>query len=571
MKNFYAALLGVLLSGLIIGCGGGHSTGIVSRATGRATFTMQWPERSRLIPAAANSIVLTIRQGEKAVASKTLARPASGGTATAVFEDLPPGDLTTTASAYPQANGTGTAQATASVPLHIQANQNSTFTLTMLTTIVKIELSPDPVVVFTGESRQLTATAKDAADAIVLLSPGKLTWQSSNTGAATVDANGTVHGLNTGETVITVQDTESNVSTTLTVTVRIAPPIMFQAPRLFNVPTGADEVVAADFDGDGKPDVATPGFGEVVILYGKGDGTLEPYRSVGSWTGIAPHAAADVNRDGKIDLLCTGGGGNVLVLINQGNRTFAAPVPTTIGTCLAIAAADFNRDTWPDMAVVLPGDGAGAGLVILLNKGDGTFRNAQSLSVPHIATRVGVGDLNGDGVVDCAVGTYASTIGRSGFVTFFNDGNGTFTSGPGYDTGDAGEGAVIADFDGDSKNDVAIPNYWSGTLAVLFGNGMGTYSNLTQYPIGAYPLVGRAADLNKDGRLDIVVSSAGADFMTVLRNLGGGFFASGVTYATGNTNSRTCDVADFNRDGKMDVVVSQEGPKTVAILLNSTP
>src|ERR1041385_3282125 len=101
----------------LVGCGSGSQTPSLSKATGSATFTVTWPNPSRLIPKASASIVVQILNGSTQIASQTLARPASGGTATATFPLLPPGTLTAKATAYPQANGSGVAQATATLLL----------------------------------------------------------------------------------------------------------------------------------------------------------------------------------------------------------------------------------------------------------------------------------------------------------------------------------------------------------------------------------------------------------------------------------------------------------------------
>src|SRR5262245_38595680 len=116
----------VLVLGLT-GCGGGSEN---PDNTGRATFTVVWPDNSRLIPAAANSIKVEIKTGSTVFTSKTLPRPAGGGPASAAFDALPLGSLTAVATAFPNADGTGVAQAKASIPLTIIAGQNTAFSVT---------------------------------------------------------------------------------------------------------------------------------------------------------------------------------------------------------------------------------------------------------------------------------------------------------------------------------------------------------------------------------------------------------------------------------------------------------
>ena len=182
MKPYFVALLACCLFGLLAGCGGSHNfSTAASKQTGRATFTIQWPARlpspgqSRLIPDAANSIKVEVRNGNVSVSAQTLPRPASGQTSTVTFDPLPVGSLTVTATSYPQTDGSGVAQATATIPLVIQANQNTPFTLTMNSVIDHLEIAPSPATVPVGQSLPLTVTAKDATGAIVLISAAKLT------------------------------------------------------------------------------------------------------------------------------------------------------------------------------------------------------------------------------------------------------------------------------------------------------------------------------------------------------------------------------------------------------------
>jgi hypothetical protein len=219
------ALVFVLSALFLAGCGGGAVPGVSdTRATGRATFTVKWPPPStRLIPAAANSIVVALTQGTTTLATQTLARPATGSTASATFNSLPTGTLAVTATAYPNADGTGTAQATATTSIVIQANQNTPFGLTMASTIDHLQVSPTSLSISVGQVAPITVTAIDAAGNVVLISSQKLTWLSSNTAVATVDANGNVTGVAPGGTTspvqITVTETESNKSASVPVTV----------------------------------------------------------------------------------------------------------------------------------------------------------------------------------------------------------------------------------------------------------------------------------------------------------------------------------------------------------------
>ena len=222
-------VVGALLLLLLAGCGGGTPSSLTSRATGRATVTVLWPvqgrssslaPQTRLIPLSAGSIVVQVQNGTSVIATQTLTRPASGSTTTAVFNVLPPGNLTATAIAYPTSNGTGTPQALASTPLVIAASQNTAFSLSLASTIDHLELTPPAIQV--AQRIQLAATARDAAGNIVLTSPSTFTWTSADPTIAVVDTTGIIYGLAARTVLITATDSESGKSVSANVTIQPA-------------------------------------------------------------------------------------------------------------------------------------------------------------------------------------------------------------------------------------------------------------------------------------------------------------------------------------------------------------
>jgi 6-phosphogluconolactonase (cycloisomerase 2 family) len=212
-------LLATLLAASFLnGCGGGSNGG----QAGRLSLTVHWPQPSRLIPVASNSIKAVLTRGTTTLGTRTLVRPQEGTWVTTVtFEDLEAGPVALIATAFPNADGTGTAQATGSAPTTIIAEQTANVTVTMASTIATIEITPPNPTVVVGQTVQLTATPKDSAGNVVLVAPGNLQWNSATTANATVNASGLVTGVAAGTSQITAQETEAGVTSapdTVTVT-----------------------------------------------------------------------------------------------------------------------------------------------------------------------------------------------------------------------------------------------------------------------------------------------------------------------------------------------------------------
>jgi len=198
---------------------------------------------------------------------------------------------------------------------------------------------------------------------------------------------------------------------------------------------GSDRVAVADLNGDGKPDLIVAnlcgndphclGPGTVGVLLGNGDGTFRPAVTYDSGGMGAPSLAiADVNGDGKPDIVVTNGGASggdgVGVLLGKGNGTFRKAVTYKSGgpEAWAVAVADVNGDGKPDILVTHGGSNPPehSKVGVLLGKGDGTFQRAQTCDSGGVASfSVVVGDLNGDGKPDLIVTNFwDDELNRSG-------------------------------------------------------------------------------------------------------------------------------------------------------------
>ena len=263
--------------------------------------------------------------------------------------------------------------------------------------------------------------------------------------------------------------------------------------------------------------------------------------------------AADFNGDGKLDLAI----GNVLnkniaILINNGNGTFAAAVNYTVDfNPETSTAADFNGDGKLDLVVgnFLGGPTSGGSMSVLIGNGDGTFQAAVTTPIQTPFHVVAV-DLNADGKQDIVAASPPDKVSVR-----LGNGNGTFQSPVTYTVGDGPRTLAIANFNGDTKPDVVVSNSGnSATLSFLVGNGDGTLQAAVPINLGFRPQGIAAGDLNGDGKPDLVVADTNDNNVAVVINNGNGTLQAAVGYPTGLNQPLNVAVADFNGDGKLDVV-----------------
>jgi hypothetical protein len=295
----------------------------------------------------------------------------------------------------------------------------------------------------------------------------------------------------------------------------------FQPATTFR-PDAAATALVEDFDGDGIPDLAltTPGLEDnsslLSILLGNGDGTFRPLVEYPDAFNAFELVAGDFNRDGKSDLVSTNLTDNgISVFLGQGDGTFQPRVTYETGISpSSLRVGDFNGDGKQDLAMWTCGLSGScvSTLNLLFGNGDGTFQAHRDIDLGIFQGPLAVGDFNHDGKTDLI----ATTSGAIG--VFLGNGDGTLQPPLQYSTGGFAQSLTAEDFNGDGKLDLVISRDDLGSMTVLLGNGDGSF-RLDNVYVGSGIHPAAVGDFNADGKRDLVFAGGiGAQFAPVLLN-----------------------------------------------------
>lgn len=311
-------------------------------------------------------------------------------------------------------------------------------------------------------------------------------------------------------------------------------------------------VAVADINGDGKNDIVSAseslapsgGIGGTLdVALGNGNGTLGTQASYplggdpGGFEGSIPSgvAIADFNEDGKPDVAAgyqtsanqTANGG-VSVFINNGSGTLKPVVnyPLAAFSVYCTVTGVFTGSGHKDLAACagpspLFGQTAAPGLAFFKGNGDGTFQNAvitpigSSSGFPQAMT---VGDLNGDGKLDIVATVQALVNGSQVLrqIVLLGNGDGTFRQLAPVTTSAPGTALALVDLNGDGILDLVVGACCGQTDSLyLLGNGDGTFQNPNSIYCGATVTGFAVTSWNKDGIAGLAIAQKGPQPGTV--------------------------------------------------------
>jgi hypothetical protein len=278
--------------------------------------------------------------------------------------------------------------------------------------------------------------------------------------------------------------------------------------------------------------------------------------------------AADLNGDSRLDLIAYGSGNfgsnnSISVYINNGTQTpFTAPATAYnfAGFPAGISVGDFNRDGRRDILAALPNNNS---VALLLGAANGTFTaTATNFAVANQPGITGVGDFNADGFLDAAIATGSGGSSNASILILLGNGAGSFTqTSPSVAIPNSPSSMVVADFNSDGRLDVAVAtggsfNNTTGSVMVAFGTGDGRLANPIGFAVGNNPRSLRVADFNGDSRPDLAVANRSSNSVSLLINNGAGSFTTS-NYLAG-VFPNAMEVGDFYPDGKIDILTANQ-------------
>jgi|GEM_PF-3290441 len=323
---------------------------------------------------------------------------------------------------------------------------------------------------------------------------------------------------------------------------------VFPNPHLIHAFPCGDTIgpmAVADVNGDGKGDVITSSNKGLHVLFGNGDGTLQPCVTLASET-LTNFRAVDLDNDGAIDFIGWTPQGSLV--FHHGLGTSVAPPVTLVQQykyAAAFTVADLNGDKLLDVIVSAPFGPDLPSVAILMGKSGGGFSSPATVQIANgvegdLISQLTAADVDHDGHLDILA------FIKNGLAVLKGDGLGGLLP---MDKVSLVPPGVVADFDHDGYPDVATSSY-TGDLSVTFGSSSGWNKINTMRLFSTDALLGD--DVDGDGFTDLIACRRG--IFSVLRNRGDGTFASPTAWFS-NFVPYWVAVGDLRGNGRRDLIL----------------
>ena len=346
----------------------------------------------------------------------------------------------------------------------------------------------------------------------------------------------------------------------------------------------AQDVLVADFNGDGYPDLAVAMFAgnhvSIRLNDGKGGFSATPVQVPVAPQGFGPIALAvgDLNGNSMIDLVSANQlNGTVTVMLDFDGQDFASMVTIPVGDSPTdIALGDFDQDGDVDFVVVNQQTNQ---LALFINDGSGRFSPGGVFSTGgQRPTSVVTGHFNEDPYLDVAItnfGTHPRGGDFGNVSVLMGRSDASFDAAVPYSVGIGPISIAVADVNGDGVQDLVSANFLSNTASVLLGTRSGFFDASGQsLSTGQGPLQVSTVDIDNDQDVDIVVTNLLSQSVSILRNRhnqGGAGFEPAESFGVGQfvaANRLAFAVGDFDLSGVSDLAIVNSLDDSLKILSN---